>query len=145
MDLQFLSGLGVDEAAAAAIIEAAQTEADERLKALGTDAEARRLRDKFGYALCRSLERMGARNIKAAGAALDFEWDGNDFDDFPCGLLEAVEKLRLEAPYLFFGGVGGVYEDIPAHSFVGIVPVEPSDEELPEISYSEYMRLKRGV
>ena len=30
MDLQFLSGLGVDEAAAAAIIEAAQAEADER-------------------------------------------------------------------------------------------------------------------
>ena len=150
MDMQFLLGLGIDEPTAAVILETAASETDERLRTAGEGAEALRLRDKFGYALERSLEREGARNIRAARAALDYEWDGCDFEMYPVGLCDAVSKLKHDEPYLFFGGVSGIYETMPRCAFVGIVPVEPSDTDLDSdvtdgLSYSEYMRLYHSV
>lgn len=156
MDKEFLLGLGVDESAAEAIIDEASREVGESVNAAVAEAvscaEKRRIDDKFEGSLRRALERAGARNMNAARAALAYEWDGEDFDDAPRGLDEAVKKLRDDEPYLFFGGSHSFCDSVPRRRFIGITPVESIDDDEDEnyggagreLTYSEYVRKKRG-
>lgn len=147
MDKEFLIGLGIDESAAEAISAAARSELDEKIAEVTKDAEKQRLSEKYGHTLRRALERAGARNINAACAALGFEWDGEDFDDAPSGLGDAVDRLKRDEPYLFFGGDGLLYDPVPRCRFIGISPVESADDDENdgiegELTYSEYVRRK---
>ena len=136
MNLEFLIGLGIEEAAAKAIL--AQFEAEV------SELEKKRIGDKYSLCLHSALKNAGTVNVKAAAAVIPFEFTGEDFDTEPVGLTDAVLKLKEEAPYLFFDEKS--YDKGEIYTFVGISPAAAADTDTDakELSYSEYMRLYRN-
>ncbi len=137
MTAEFLRSLGIEDEAAATILERFEKVISE----ITEMSEKKRLFDKYEAAVFSALKSAGAKNIRACRAVLSHEWDGGDFEISPSGLDGAVSELTKNMPYLFGSDEGKHF-----YPLIGIVPAEAVDTDggLERLSYSEYMRLYKN-